>query len=341
MEFTQEMIRTCLLYEFKCGLNARQAYDMLSMTLIKPPCLSTCEKWFTKFRNKDYDLKDKSRSGRPIEANVDELKTLVEEDPRQTTLELAKVMDTSKATVHRHLIQMGKTPKCGKWVPHALDENQLLNRVTVCISLLARYDLDPFLERLVCCDEKWVLYVNVQRKKQWLCAGEEPISTPKPGLHPKKVLLCVWWDMNGIIYVELLDMGETITSAVYCRQLDGLREKLKLTRPSLLNRKGVILQQDNAKPHTSKLTRDKLKEFGWELLPHPPYSPDMAPTDYHLFRSLQQFLKGKKFNEKFEVENAISTYFAEKDQKFFKHGIELLPERWEKIIDNDGHYIID
>lgn len=341
MEFTQEMIRVCLLYDFKCGLNARQSYDRLSMALIEPISLSTCEKWFKKFRNKDYEIQDKPRSGRPVETDIDDLKRLVEEDPCRTTLELAKLTDISKASVHRHLIQMGKTSKCGKWFPHALNEQQLLNRMTVCTSLLTRHDVDPFLERIVCCDEKWVLYVNAERKKQWLGAGEEPIPTAKPGLHPKKVLLCVWWDMKGIIYMELLNMGETITSEVYCRQLTELRDKMKLTRSSLLNRRSVILQQDNAKSHTSKMTRDKLKEFGWEILPHPPYSPDMAPTDYYLFRSLQHLLKGKEFNSKCAIEIAISAYFAGKDQKFFKHGIELLPERWTKIIDNDGHYIIE
>jgi [histone H3]-lysine36 N-dimethyltransferase SETMAR len=207
--------------------------------------------------------------------------------------------------------------------------------------LLARFQLDPFLKRIVTGDEKWVLYVNVTRKRQWLSPTKKPVPTPKPGLHPKKVLLCVWWDMDGLIYYELLNQNQTITADVYCQQLDKLRLSLATKRPALANRKGVILQQDNARPHTAKITQQKLKEFGWEILPHPPYSPDIAPSDYHLFQSLQHFLDGKEFKGKNEVENAINSYFTQKSKDFFRDGIEKLPEGWSKIIENDGNYIID
>lgn len=54
-------------------------------------------------------------------------------------------------------------------------------------------------------------------------------------------------------------------------------------RPSLINRKGLIFHYDNAHPHTALLTKDLLGEFGWEILPHPAYSPELVPFDYHLF----------------------------------------------------------
>ncbi|KAG5344031.1 SETMR methyltransferase, partial [Acromyrmex charruanus] len=52
-------------------------------------------------------------------------------------------------------------------------------------------------------------------------------------------------------------------------------------------------EHDNTRPHTSLITRQKLRKLGWEVLMHPPYSPDIAPSDYHLFRSLQTSLNGK------------------------------------------------
>jgi [histone H3]-lysine36 N-dimethyltransferase SETMAR len=57
----------------------------------------------------------------------------------------------------------------------------------------------------------------------------------------------------------------------------------------------IILQHDNARPHTAKLTKAKLQELGWEVLPHPAYSPDLAPSDYHLFRDLQHELDEQHF----------------------------------------------
>ena len=341
MSYDDNHIRHCVLYEYRSGLKAKQAFEKFSAVYPGALSLSKCEKWFAKFKSGDYDLGDRPKSGRPSETDIDVLRDHIESDPRLSSRELAIRLGTTHTTVLRHLHDMGKVSKCGIWVPHKLTENQLLQRVTICTSLLARIAVDPFLNRIITGDEKWVLYVNVERKKQWLELGQKPVPTPKPGLHPKKVLLCVWWDMDGVVHFELLDMGQAITAEVYCQQLDRLRTKLATDRPALVNRKGVILHQDNARPHTAKLTRDKLKSFGWEVLPHPSFSPDIAPSDYHLFQSLQHFLSGKDFNTKEEIEIAIAGFFSQKPKKFYRDGIEEWPRRWERVVENDGQYIID
>ncbi|GFX78310.1 histone-lysine N-methyltransferase SETMAR [Trichonephila clavipes] len=82
----------------------------------------------------------------------------------------------------------------------------------------------------------------------------------------------------------------TINSEVYCHQLDKLNDAVQQKRSELINRKGVVFHQDNARPHTSLVTRQKLLQLEWDTMPHPPYSPDLAPSDYYLFRSLQNFL---------------------------------------------------
>ncbi|KZC14855.1 Histone-lysine N-methyltransferase SETMAR [Dufourea novaeangliae] len=110
--------------------------------------------------------------------------------------------------------------------------------------------------------------------------------------------------------------------------------------PELINRKGVVFHQDNARPHTSLVTRQKLLQLEWDTMPHPPYSPDLAPSDYYLFRSLPNFLDGKIFTSNEEVKNHPDQFFASKDQKFYERGIMLLPERWQKVLDQNGQYII-
>ena len=94
-------------------------------------------------------------------------------------------------------------------------------------------------------------------------------------------MLSVWWDFKGIVYFELLLRNETINSNVLCRQLMKLDKEIKEKLPELKTRKGVIFYQDNARPHTSLVTRKKLLELGWEVMPNPPYSPDLVPSDYH------------------------------------------------------------
>jgi hypothetical protein len=69
--------------------------------------------------------------------------------------------------------------------------------------------------------------------------------------------------------------------------------------------------------------------LGLEILPHPPYSPDLAPSDYHRFRSLSNNLRGVSFNNDAEHQNWLDDFFTAKPANFFKRGIENLPERWE------------
>ena len=123
-------------------------------------------------------------------------------------------------------------------------------------------------------------------------------------------MLSVWWDFKGIVYFVLLLRSQTINSNVYCHQLIKLDKEIKKKRPGLTTRKGVIFHQDNATPHTSLVTRKKLSELGWEVMSLRPYTPDLAPSDYRLFRSLQNHLYGKTF-------------------------------KWKKFMEHNGQYIID
>lgn len=64
-----------------------------------------------------------------------------------------------------------------------------------------------------------------------------------------------------------------------------------------MSRKDVAFLHDNAGPHASIITRQKLLQLRWDILVHSPYSPDLAPSDFHLFRSLQNTLMDNKFSE--------------------------------------------
>jgi histone-lysine N-methyltransferase SETMAR len=84
---------------------------------------------------------------------------------------------------------------------------------------------DPFLKRLVTCDEKWIFYENVIRKRQWCRPGEAPKPTPKKKTALQKINdLCLVG--YGRLY-ELLRPNKTINSEVYCQQSDRVNECLQ------------------------------------------------------------------------------------------------------------------
>ena len=132
-----------------------------------------------------------------------------------------------------------------------------------------------------------ISHTCVQRHLKQLGYVNKPAqSTSKADFNQKNVMLSVWWDSKGIDFFELLPRNQTIDSNVYYRQIMKLDKKIKEKRPELAPRRGVILHQVNARPHTSLVTCKKLLELSWEVMPHPPHSPDVAPSDYHLIRSL-------------------------------------------------------
>ena len=76
-------------------------------------------------------------------------------------------------------------------------------------------------------------------------------------------------------------------------------------------------------------------------MPHPPFSPDLAPSDNHLFRSLQNHLNGKTFESNEAVKNELTQFYAFKNQTFYESGIMKQTERWQKVIEQNGQYMID
>jgi len=152
-------------------------------------------------------------------------------------------------------------------------------------------------------------------------------------------MLSVWWDQSGVVHHELLPKNMTINADLYCQQLQRVKAAIEEKRPRLNNE--VLLQHDNARPHVAKMTKSVIEELGWEILPHPPYSPDLAPTDFHLFRSLSNHLSGHIFESDAAISAFIDEFFDKKPKTFYRDGIQKLPERWSKIVEQSGEYLID
>ncbi|GFV28849.1 histone-lysine N-methyltransferase SETMAR [Trichonephila clavipes] len=126
---------------------------------------------------------------------------------------------------------------------------------------------------------------------------------------------------------------------LYCQQLDRLKLAKDQKWPKLDNRTGIVFHQDNARPHTSVVTRQILWEFGLEVLRHLPYSLDLVPSDYHLFFTWQNFLSDKKLGSREDCENRLLDVFANKGQDFYERSIVKLLLKWQQIIQHNGVYL--
>ena len=89
-------------------------------------------------------------------------------------------------------------------------------------------------------------------------------------------------------------------------------------RPALVNRRGPILLHNNARPHVARKTMQKLTDLGYETLPHPPFPPDLSPTDYHFFKHLAAFLSNKTFSSNVEIESVFKRFLAPNPKDFYQ-----------------------
>ena len=208
---------------------------------------------------------------------------------------------------------------------------------------LQRYDMEgeAMLERIVTGDETWVHYYQPESKQasmQWKHL-ESPTPTKfKVVQSAGKVMATVFWDVHGVLLVEFQEHGRTVNVASYCAILQRLKQAILRKRRGLIT-KGVLLLHDNARPHTARLTQETTDNLGFELLPHPPYSPDLAPSDYHLFGPLKKMLGGQKFASDAEVQEAVRGWLAKQPPSFFLTGIQKLVTRWDKCLNVYGGYV--
>jgi len=88
--------------------------------------------------------------------------------------------------------------------------------------------------------------------------------------------------------------------------------------------KGVLFLQDNAPAHRALANQKKLDYLGFQFLDHPSYSPDLAPSDYHLFPGLKKQLKGRHFSSNVEVIAAAETWLDGQPSELFLSCLQKL-----------------
>lgn len=304
--------------------------------------------WVAEFKRGRTSVQDELRPGRPKSVTTSEMVSkvhdMVLEDRRLKLSEIADNTGISKERVHHILSEELNMKKLSaRWVPRLLTLDQKRVRMQNSQHCLDRFQRNKsdFLRRFVTTDETWVHHYTPESKiqsKQWTESG---CSAPKKAKAVKsagKVMASVFWDSNGILMIDYLPKGQTINGEYYANLLDKLQECIEQRRPGLA-RKKIFFHQDNARVHTCLKAMAKINELHYDLLPHPPYSPDLAPSDFHLFPKLKTFLGGQKFKTNEEVIAAVEEYFTGLEKSHFMEGITALERRWTKCVELNGDYV--
>ena len=141
-------------------------------------------------------------------------------------------------------------------------------------------------------------------------------------------MITVFWDIDGVILVDVMARGETINLDAYIKTLQKLKQHYWRVQPNR-NPGGMLIQHDSARPHTSQRTQEAITKFGWTVLPHPPHSPDLAPSDFHLFGLLKYALRGTRYEDDESVIRAVRTWLREQETCWYREGMHTLVSRWQ------------
>ncbi|UYV72367.1 hypothetical protein LAZ67_9002822 [Cordylochernes scorpioides] len=225
------------------------------------------------------------------------------------------VPDVSKTTIDKNLREhLGYSKVCAIWVPKMLTEDHKRQWVDAAQKFLDchKTDGEEFLD-------------SIEQSKQW-----KHTSSPKPlkfkqTLSAGKLIATVFWGRKGLLLCDFMRRGTTINSNWYCEILKQLRRVIQNKRRGMLT-KGVRFHHDNARPHTAHQTTALIEEFGWELVSHPPYSPDVAPSDFHFFPELKKNLGGTQFQD---------------DDEFGRSGFRLSTRPGGRVFDSGFHKIVN
>jgi len=208
--------------------------------------------------------------------------------------------------------------------------------VEVVTQFVRQYEEDPsILERIVTSDKTWVHHYDPESKRQsmeWRHPSFPMQKKFKRQPSAKKVMLTLFWDMHGPILVHFQVHGQTVNSANYCAMLQNeLKPAIYKKRRGMLSKK-VLLHHDNGRPCTAAATVETVQQLGFTLLQHPPYSPDLARSDYHIFGPLKEALHGRRFTSDEEVKEVVHTWLREQPKSFFSAGIQRLVERYNNAL---------
>lgn len=333
------------------------------------PAKSTICSWYAEFKRGRLCTEDAPRPGRRKDAvnaaTIEQVERLILADCRARVREIAHQVHISQGStltiLHDHL----KVKKLyAQWVPLALTTEQKKQR-TIKSELglkQLRRDKEGFFKRFITVNEIWIY--QIKSADNWSAGSLEAVDSQQPKkrrrMHQQqpnqqhsqshdKVLATIFWDANGIILIDYLEMGLTkLTVDRYNDLLDRLHGKLIEKRPHL-TKQNVLFHSDTipaltlASTHlsssaTSKII-SKLNELKYELLCHPQYSPDLDPSEFYLLPNLKGWLQGKRFATRTQLDMEINGYFDGFDSTYFTKGIKMLEERWSKCIELDGNYI--
>ncbi|UYV79700.1 hypothetical protein LAZ67_18000322 [Cordylochernes scorpioides] len=303
--------RICIQFCVRLQISATETFEMLNKGFPNDaPNRTTVFEWHSRFKVGRISIEDDPRQGRPkfqkTDENVQKITDLIKENSRTILLELEQDTGISKRTIGRIVtedLELKKTP--AKFIRRFLTNEQNLCRLATCEHMLEMIRTDPeWKDKIITGDETWVYGYDPETKRQyaeWRGQGE-PIPKKSRILKSRnKVMLVAFLVNKGIVHHEYLPAGQT-----------AIKE--------------------------SHLVTSFLAKNGTQILPQPPYSPDIAPNDFFLFPKLKAVLKGRHFDTRNDIIEKSPLALKSIPKEVYKNSFDNWEKRWRWCVEARGDY---
>jgi histone-lysine N-methyltransferase SETMAR len=263
----------------------------------------------------------------------------LEKHPKASTRVLSALTGFDRSTVKDRLIyDLGMRKVATFYVPHDLTPSQKQLRVVGARALLdvLRKEKERGFASLITGDESYLHY-DYPVKSQWLEVGSPPPVAVKDQIGARKKLLTVFFSGAHVWLTFYSDRGEMMGSTVFTEEvLVSLNEALVDSEEAVSD--PVLLHIDNAPSHRSRMTTAKMKKLRFVVVPHPPYSPDLAPSDFWIFSYLKRKLQGLDISTDAKLEAEVDAIlFSLTEETLFPVFLEW-EKRCEWVMTHGGEY---
>jgi len=174
-----------------------------------------------------------------------------------------------------------------KFVPRILTTEEKKWRFSVATNMMQEAESDEnFMGQIITGDETWVYRYDLETRRQssqWKSADSPRLKKARQVWSKVRVMLIIFFDMEGIVHYEYVPQGQTVNQQFYLQVLKCLRLAVSHKRPQKWAVGAWALHHDNAPAHIAHSIQVFLASHGIPVIQQPPSSPDMAPCDFWLF----------------------------------------------------------
>ena len=157
---------------------------------------------------------------------------------------------------------------------------------------------------------------------------------------PKKTIVTIFSNPDGVQFIDVKPKGIKIKSVYFINMILQKLADLDVVKKAKNQKQQILLHFDNEPSHNAKVVESFIAKITFERIPHPPYSPDLAPSDFGLFGTVKDYFRGREFESEEEILSAINEFLTSKSEHFCKSHFENLEKRLKRCIELDGDYII-